>query len=322
MDVLSEVLRAVRLEGAIYFDINARAPWAVATPAIAEVQAKIMPGSEQVVPFHLLLAGRAWVEQVDDDLGPQLLEPGDVVLFPRGSPHVLGSERGRRISPNLSAYYRPTDQQLPFDVSAVGGEGPPARLICGYLGWDAGPFNPLLEALPQLTLVKAGPASGNIAAGLIETALAEGGNRRPGGETVLAKLSELMLVEALRRHLAALPPTSSGWLSGIRDPQIGRTLALIHGAPANDWTLDELARRSGLSRSVLAERFSRLVGRSVMQYLVRWRMQLAARALEMPSLSIAEAAATVGYGSEAAFGRAFKKYAGVSPGRWRQRSAE
>ena len=318
MDVLSEVLRAVRLNGAIFFDVNARQPWAVATPNMVDVCAAIMPGAEHVISFHIMMAGSCWAEPLDFSGAPTLLEPGDVILFPRGDSHVMGSEPGHKVRPNTKLYYRPADQQLPFLLTEIGGTGEPARFVCGYLSCDATPFNPLLDALPRMTVVKAGGDDGDLAASLIKAALAEGGSHRAGGETILAKLSELLLVETVRRHLDTLTDNSQGWLSGLRDPVVGKVLRLIHGEPARDWTIENLARETGLSRSALAERFTRLVQQPPMQYLARWRMQLAARALERPSMSIADVAEEVGYQSEAAFNRAFKKYVGEPPGVWRK----
>jgi AraC-like DNA-binding protein len=265
-----------------------------------------------------MLAGKCWVEPVGFDAEPQFAEPGDVILFPRGDSHVMGSEPGRNPKPNMNLYFRPVDQRLPFLLTEIGGRGDAARFVCGYLGCDAGPFNPLLDALPRLTVIKADPVSGNLMADLIKAALAEGSNLREGGETMLAKLSELLLVQALRRHIDSLPASSRSWLSGLRDPAISRALNLIHGQPSRDWTLALLARETGMSRSNLAQRFQRFVGETPMHYLARWRMQLAIRALERPDAVIADIAEGCGYQSEAAFNRAFKKLVGVPPGEWRR----
>jgi len=322
MDVLSEVLRAVRLTGAVFFDINAAAPWAVASPDTQEIRTRVMPTSEHLMSFHLVMEGAGWIEA--DRLGeaPRALEPGDVILMPRGDPHYLSSDPGVRVPPKLGDFYRPQDRQLPFRVSVAGDGSAGIRIVCGYFGCDAAPFNPLLEAMPRLTIIKSGPDCGRLASTFIAAALTEGGKERPGGETILARLSELMLVQAIRLYIEALPETAEGWLSGLRDPMVGRALQLIHGAPARDWTIESLARSAGVSRSVLAERFARLVGHPPMAYLARWRMQLAAHALQEPGASISAIAADVGYESEAAFNRAFKRVVGMPPGSWRRARRE
>jgi AraC-like DNA-binding protein len=317
MDVLSEVLRGVRLTGAVFFDIKATAPWAVASPSTDEIRARVMPGSEHLMSFHLVMDGGGWIEADTLGLAPRRIERGDVILMPCGDPHYLSSEPGVRVEPRLDDFYRPQEKQLPFRVSVPGG-GSMIRIVCGYFGCDATPFNPLLDSLPGLTIIKAGPDSGHLASTFIDAALTEADQERPGGETILAKLSELMLVQAIRMHIEALPQSSEGWLSGLRDPLVGRALQLIHGEPAREWTIESLARAAGLSRSVLAERFARLVGQPPMAYLARWRMQLAAHALGEAGASISAIAADVGYQSEAAFNRAFKKIVGTPPGSWRR----
>ena len=148
----------------------------------------------------------------------------------------------------------------------------------------------------------------------------ESAEKRAGGESVLAKLSELMFIEVIRRHLAGLPPEQAGWLAGLRDPFVGKALSLMHAKPAQDWTIEELGKEAGLSRSVLAERFSDLVGMPPMQYLAKWRMQIAAQLLASGVSNIASVAAEIGYSSEAAFSRAFKKIVGVPPSEWRRRA--
>jgi AraC-like DNA-binding protein len=212
--------------------------------------------------------------------------------------------------------------ELPFVVPEGGGGLERARFVCGFLGCDARPFNPLLAALPRLMHVRrpTDPRD-DLLDRLIDLTLAEARTHRPGGECIRLRLSELMFVEVVRRYLQRLPPDQTGWLAGLRDPAIGRALALVHARPAHGWTLEELAAQSGLSRSVLAERFNRLVGHPPMQYLAHWRVQVAARLLADSAAKVAAVGLEVGYASEAAFSRSFKKIAGMSPAAWRARSA-
>ena len=318
MDVLSEVLKAVRLTGAVYFDVHANAPWVAETPGVETICAKVMPEFEHVVAFHIMLEGWCWAQLGDESEPAIRMNEGDVILFPQGDSHLMGTEPGRRSEPNHKLYYRPTDHPLPFVLDNTEGGGEKAWFACGYLGCDARPFNPIVNALPRMIHIdNSGPGS-NPAGELIRMALEESASQRDGSETILAKLSELVFVQALRRHLDSLPPESGGWLSGLRDAHIGKALGLIHGRPAEDWTLDRLAHDVGLSRTVFTERFMHYVQEPPIRYLSRLRMQLALRALESPEKTIAQAAAQVGYQSEAAFNRAFKKYMGVPPGRWRR----
>ncbi len=213
-----------------------------------------------------------------------------------------------------------TRTQLPFSIS-YGEPGPvSARLVCGFLACDAQPFNPLLENLPPvITAGDRGSNSGWLGQ-FIQLAAIESSDKRAGGESVLARLSELMFIEVVRRYLDSLPPEQAGWLAGVRDPFVGKALSLLHGDPARDWTIELLAKDVGLSRSVLAERFTDLLGIPPMQYLAKWRMQLASGMLSAGGTNIATVAAGIGYGSEAAFSRAFKKMVGVAPSEWRRRT--
>lgn len=319
MDVLSDVLRAVRLTGAIYFDIDASCPWVGESPGTAEIAAAVMPEAEHVISFHAVMSGSCWAALGDGSAPPVQVNAGDVVVFPGGAPNVMSSTPGMRGEPNpLAMYYKPIDRHLPFEMIHGGGSDERTRFICGYLGCDARPFNPLLAGLPSMLCARKPADDSGWVTDLFHLALAEGGSRRAGGETILAKLSELMFVEVIRRHLETLPEGSRGWLSGLRDPHVGAALGLIHARPAEDWTLERLAREVGLSRTIFAARFSNHVEISPMQYLARWRLQLAGRLLEQPGISIAQAGAEVGYESEAAFNRAFKKQVGVPPGSWRR----
>ena len=317
MDVLSDVLRAVRLTGAIFFDVEQRAPWVAETPAASVIASNVMPDAEHVIMFHVVTSGGCWAEILDASVPPLRLTAGDIVVVPMGDPHVLCSTLGLRSAPNLDQYYRPTDHQLPFFLRPGGGEGEPSRFVCGYLGCDARPFNPVLQGLPRLLHARAADGA-ECMTQLIRLAVDETAARRSGGETVLSKVAELMFVDVVRRHIDALPPGSSSWLSGLRDNHVGAALALMHGRPAEAWTLERLAREVGLSRSAFAERFAHFVQESPMQYLTRWRMQLATRLLERQGVGVAQVAAEVGYESEAAFNRAFKKCVGAPPGAWRR----
>jgi len=319
VDVLSDVLRAVRLTGAIYFDIHAHAPWIAESPPMASICAKVMPEFEHVVCFHIILDGWCWAQLADESQPPIRLDAGDVVIFPGGDGHVMGTEQGKRSVPDMAMYYRPNDARLPFVFSEFGGNGEQARFVCGYLGCDAKPFNPLLGALPRLLHVRGDRSDGNLVQQLIRVALQEIRSPRAGGETILSKLSELMFLHAVRQHVDSLPDESTGWLAGLRDRYVGAALRLMHGCPAQCWTLDALAREVGLSRSAFSERFARIMGEPAMHYLGKWRLQLAANSLGR-GMSIAQTASEVGYESEAAFNRAFKRQVGAPPGAWRRNS--
>ncbi len=234
-----------------------------------------------------------------------------------GDANVLGSAPGLCAEADPSRYQRPIDRPLPLTIFHQG-EGPEsAHAICGYLGCDARPFNPLLEALPRLFQAEMSAASQSWFSEMLRVAVEETELGGAGSETMLARLAEMMFVEVVRKHIASLPADSRGWLSGLRDRHVGHALRLIHGQPAHDWSVETLAGEVGLSRSVFAERFARYVGVAPMQYLARWRMQLAARRLATPGVSVAQAGVEVGYESEAAFNRAFKKHVGMPPGTWR-----
>jgi AraC-like DNA-binding protein len=278
-----------------------------------------MPEAEHVICFHALMAGSCWAELADNSLPPTLLSAGDIVIIPRGDAHFLSSAPGMRGKPDMEAYRdaasRPRPQPHILNQTAAGIEA--CHFVCGYLGCDSRPFNPLLDALPRLFHARASAASQSWLAGLMQAAVVETEDESAGRETMLARAAELLFIEVLRKHVGALPEDSRGWLSGLRDRHVGAALRLIHGQPAQDWTLEALARDVGLSRSAFAERFSTYVGAPPIEYLGRWRMQLAARMLDQ-GFSIADVAAKVGYDSEATFNRAFKRFVGVPPGAWRK----
>ena len=313
-DTLSAVMRAVRLTGAVFFTVDATAPWATETPAAAEIAHRIVPGADHLIDYHVIAAGACWGGIVGE---PAVrLEAGDVIVFPHGDTHVMSSAPGMRGSPDPSIY-RSAGTQLPIPIRRAGG-GEPVEVICGFLGCDARPFNPLLATLPRTIHVRRQANDDGVIGQFVKIALAESAARRAGSETVLARLSELLFVEVVRRHLATLPLEHRGWLAGLRDAQIGRALATLHDRPAHPWTLEELAGEVGMSRSALAERFAQFVGVPPMQYLAQWRVQLAATLLSSTAMGLAEMAGQVGYGSEAALSRAFKRWVGVAPALWRQ----
>ncbi|MEZ5285890.1 MAG: AraC family transcriptional regulator [Vicinamibacterales bacterium] len=318
-DVLSDVLQAVRLTGAVYFDFELTSPWVAEAPPSSEIAAAVMPGAERVIEYHVIARGACWAQAIGGT--PIRLQEGDVVMFPQGDPHVLSSAPGMRATPNLQMYARGSTP-LPLFFEAGGGGAQGVRLICCFFGCDERPFNPLLESLPASLHVPAPAASGSggWTTALLQAAVTESRHARPGSQNVLARLSELMFVETVRRHLESLPAGRTGWLAGLRDPLVGQALTALHAAPAEHWTVERLAREVGASRSVLAERFTALVGHPPMQYLTQWRMQVASRAL-IEGRSVAAAAAVAGYDSEPAFSRAFKKVLGQAPGSWRRSSA-
>jgi AraC-like DNA-binding protein len=318
-DALSDVLRTVRLTGAMFFDVVAKAPWVAEQPGPEMILPKILPGAEHLIAYHVVTEGQCYAYTIGGEA--IAVRAGEVVVFTKGQPHVMSSAPGMRGDP-----FRPSvidaglTRQLPFMIN-YGGTGPATKVVCGFLACDARPFNPLLENLPSV--IKAGDSPTNDTGWFgqfIRFAMMEAVNRRVGGESVLAKLSELMFIEVIRRYLESLPPEQTGWLAGLRDPFVGKALTLLHAAPAQNWTLENLAKEIGLSRALLAERFSDFVGVPPMRYLTKWRMQIASELLRGGGANVATVAFEVGYASEAAFSRAFKKMVGVSPSHWRRRA--
>jgi AraC-like DNA-binding protein len=319
VDVLSDVLRAVHLTGAVFFDVEACSPWVATTPNVERFKQAVMPAAEHVIAFHVLLEGSCWAELVDGSESPTRLNAGDLIVIPMGDEHVFASEPGMRTVPDLANYRRPTDRRLPVPFVLNEGGGPDrCHFVCGYFGCDVRPFNPLLGALPRTFHAPVSAASQRWLLSLLGPGVEESERGTAGGEAMLTKLAELMFVEIIRKCIAALPDDARGWFSALRDRHIGAALHLIHGRPAEDWTVDRLAREIGLSRSAFAERFVNMVGVPPMHYLSRWRLQLAANLLVYKGVGIAAAAAEVGYASEAAFNRAFKKLVGIPPGAWRK----
>lgn len=326
-DTLSDLLRAVRLRGALFYYVEGAAPWVAEAPAACEILPAILPGAEHMIEFHGVVEGACWGGIVGE--APLRLERGDVILFPQGDPHVMSSAPGlRAAAPERDLFFAPRPPQLPYalrvgDEAATarpdGGEPDKATLVCGFLGLDARPFNPLLAALPRVLRVP-GSALGpdSWVTTLLRAVVAESSQRRPGGEAVLERMSEMLFVEVLRRHVDTLPSGQTGWLAGLRDAAVGRVLALLHARPAEAWTLEKLGAEAGLSRSALHERFTHFIGQPPMQYLTRWRMQRAAALLRDTGVKLVEVALEVGYESEAAFSRAFKREVGVAPGAWRR----
>ena len=320
-DALSDVLKRVRLTGATFFDVRATTPWVAEQAPRDEVLPRILPGARHLIAYHVVTEGSAYARRVGGET--VRLETGDVIVFTNGDPHILSSEPDMRVAPTVrSPVAEAARNQLPFVLDLGGDSGDAARLVCGFLACDAQPFNPLLESLPPVMVATRDAADRNDGLGMfIQFAVREATQKQSGGESVLAKLSELMFIEVVRRHLASLPAEQTGWLAGLRDPVVGRALSLLHASPARDWTMQDVAREVGVSRSVLFERFSALVGTPPMHYLARWRMQIATGLLSDGKTSIAAIAAEVGYGSEEAFSRAFKRNLGAPPSTWRQATA-
>ena len=322
-DILSEVLRSVRLHGAVFFYVHGGRAWAAEAPASRDIAAAVMPGTEHVMEYHVVTRGNCWAAIVGEK--PVRMQAGDIVLFPHGDPHVLSSAPGMRAKPDVKGYFDHAGQKQPFTLHLDAAETPASAsahdggttIVCGFLGCDVRPFNPLIETLPRLLHLGAAGDRDWMAAFMTHAAT-ETQERRPGGDAMLERMSEMMFVDAIRRYVDTLPEDSRGWLAGMRDRMLGRVLALIHGNPAGPWTVEELGRRVGLSRSALHERFVEMIGQTPMQYLTNWRMQAAAALLRNTNATVASIAQDVGYDSEAAFARAFKRSAGRPPAAWRK----
>jgi AraC-like DNA-binding protein len=316
MDALSEILREAHLTGGVFFHADFFEPWCVAARLSPEHCSPILRPAAHLIPYHYVVEGTIDVRV--DGQEAVTLRAGEVLLLPGNDLHVLGSDTALPPVP-ASEIIRPSPSG---DLTSIryGGAGSKARMICGFLASSGYDCSPILSTLPRaLTLdIEQGEGADWIRSTFAYAADKVGAGR-PGSEAILTKLSELLFVEAIRRHVESLPADETGWLAGLRDPYVARTLALLHRECARDWSLDEIGRAVGLSRSALADRFNRLVGLPPMHYLARCRMQLAAHRLRSSQASLAQIADGVGYESEAAFSRAFKKSFGTAPATWRRR---
>lgn len=325
-DTLSDLLRSVRLRGAVFYYVSYRGEWAAEASSAREIADAVMPGCEHVMEYHMLAKGNGWAAV--DGLPPVRLGTGDIVMMAQGDRHVVSS------APGLAPERRPPEwvyatrnEPRPMPVSVKDGvttagvlvpvEEAETILVCGFLGCDLRPFNPLVAALPRILHMPASRAGGWVSR-VIDQAVAESQERRPGGDAVLERLAEMMFVDTARRYLDSLPQDATGWLAGLRDRFVGKALALMHERPEHAWTVDDLAREVGLSRSAFHDRFVQYVSQPPMQYLANWRIQVGARLLRESNRNVAAIALEVGYDSEAAFSRAFKRLMNVPPAAWRK----
>lgn len=318
MDVLSEVLKAVKLDGAVFYTAECSAPWGFRSPPSRVMASYLSPEPKHVIVYHLVTEGRGYAH-IEDDSKPVPLEAGEIVVFPHGHPHILGN--GAPIVPVDSAKELQRILSEDLKIYRHGGGGELTRIICGYLACEPQLSKILLSGLPPILKVSIrNDASGEWLENSLRYSVDNSDASRPGGETVLAKLSEVLFIETLRRYIEQLPQKQAGWLAGVRDPEIGKALALLHRQSARPWTIAALAAEVGMSRSVLAERFRQYLSETPMAYLARWRLQLGAQMLHATSRSVAEIAGEVGYESEPSFNRAFKREFGLPPARFRRQS--
>ena len=318
MDVLSEALTSVRMTGAIFYHAECTAPWGFRVPPLESVAHILAPGTERLVSYHLLTEGEAVAQFADSTVS---LTAGDVLIIPHGDPHTVSNGAPSEFvdSGALLGRYLSGERT----TMRLGGGGAMTRFVCGYFGCERHAARLFLAGLPRVVRINLrGDGPGAWLESSIRHLLSESASSRPGHAALLSKMAEALFIETLRRYMQEMPAEETGWLAGARDPVVGATLALLHRRPCHAWTLAELAKEVGAARSVVAERFARFLGVPPMTYLARWRLQLAARLLQTTRKSALEVALDAGYGSEAAFNRAFKREFGLPPGQYRKRHTE
>ncbi|MBJ6761173.1 AraC family transcriptional regulator [Myxococcaceae bacterium JPH2] len=301
VDPVGEALHLLRMSGMFYCRSEFTAPWGLALPPM-----------DDCLMFHVVTSGRCWLEL--DGLEPRLLQPGDFALVPHGTGHALTSEPG---VPAANLFDLPRELLSErYEVLRHGQGGAPANLICGAVRFDHPAARHLVKLLPRVMCVDASNESqAEWLGGTLRFMAAEARGLRPGGEAVITRLADILVIQAIRAWLEQDPAARTGWLGALQDPQIGRALALIHREPARPWSVESLAAEVAMSRSAFAARFTELVGEPAMHYVGRWRMHVAHTWLqEEDGVSLGELANRMGYQSEAAFSRAFKRFLGISPG--------
>lgn len=318
MDALSETLASVRVTAAVFTNAEFTEPWGFMSPPAQQLIPVLSPATERMVIFHLITDGRARVRL--EGFGEIDLQGGDILVVPHGDRHaVLNGSPAALIDAGAElAQYWMGDLSSP----RMGGGGAPTRLVCGYFGFERHAEKMFLAGLPPLVTVNLRhDASGAWLESSIRHLVSETVSRTPGGAALLSKMAEALFIETLRRYAAQLPPEETGWLAGVRDPIVGAALAVMHRRPCEPWTVADLAREVGASRAVLAERFVQFLGEPPLTYLTRWRLLLAARNLKTSRATVLQVASDIGYESEAAFNRAFKREFGLPPAQYRRKAS-
>lgn len=314
LGLLSEILLTTRLHGGLFMHAEFSAPWCMASEFHPERFSDVLDGAVELVCYHYLLEGE--VEFKFDGAPPFKLKSGEAILVPRNDSHFAGSDVNLPATPGQDLVTPPNGAGL-FNINHGGG-GEPAIFVCGFIGSRAEDFNPLIRSLPPVIVVKfENEETDAWVRSSFRFGADESASLIPGASKQLARLSELLLMQAVKSYAMRLPANETSWLRGLRDRHVAKAMALIHGDVARKWTMTELSREVGLSRSALSHRFHKLVGVPPMQYLASQRMLKAGQLLSTPDKSIAEVAATVGYGSYEAFARAFKSHYGNPPATWR-----
>ena len=317
-DPLSDLLGSMHLAGVVLFRAEFREPWWLIAPASCQL-AKLLPfRTEHIIPFHIVAEGGCWLEVKDRER--IWLDAGDAILMPYGDGHDLFGDKkaDQGVSPGQML---PPPPWSDIQVARLdGGGGAFTHLICGFLQCDELLFHPILHHLPVLMHVRPG-GSDDWLASTIRHTIDEVSHTRPGARSMLPRLTELMFVEILRKHMQSQPRDEVGWFAAVSDPVVGTVLRHLHTAPMQDWSVNGLARQVGVSRTVLAERFKHFLDLPPMQYLSRWRLQMAAQRLKIDDAPIKTIADQIGYESEASFNRAFKRLFGMPPGDWRSRQS-
>jgi AraC-like DNA-binding protein len=302
----------------LFLNGEMRAPWCFKVPLGAQIAQLLRPGAQRLAICHLVLQGQCWAQLEGGE--PIRVQAGEVITTPLGDPHVLGSGL-QHAAVDIDHVVTPRAPEL--ERIRYGGDGEPTILVCGWFAYEGDAPSAMMQNLPRLftTSLRNRPAGAWIEQS-VNFVLSDAAAGRPGSEMVVSKVAEVLFAEVLRGYIETMPANNPGWLAGLRDPAVSRCLALMHRNPTAAWTVDTLATEAHVSRSVLAERFSELVGAPPMQYLTRWRMILAAAALRSEQTPLGRIAESAGYESEAAFNRAFKREYGVTPGAWRQRGVK
>jgi AraC-like DNA-binding protein len=310
-DVLSNVLRSIRLSGSLQFCFMPTGDWQTDPKTSMGAMART---TSNMIPFHIAVEGNCWVKMKDRELR---LGEGDIVMFPFRTPHDLGAGSGGPLINPVSDLPAKPWREVPR--LRYGNAPTRVRLLCGYLNCDALNFAPLRAALPEVLHVRTkGANDAAWLASAVGQLTLEADNPRPGGLSMLERLTEIMFIEILRHRILASAPEATGWLAALADPSLARCLALIHEEPKRNWSIQNLASQSGVSRSTLMERFETKLSTSPMRYVRDWRLCLASTELSTTSKAIAKVADDAGYGTEAAFNRAFSRTYGMPPAAWRQ----